>query len=103
MAVRTVKIVSLVSSETWGLLCANPARAVSNPARLKTIVSRKRCPRKLLLDFGRSGVELKIVYEVAIGQVKQEKQPSAISLQVSMLDAFSANSNGKSLTSQGFS
>jgi hypothetical protein len=43
------------------------------------------------------------VYEVAVGQVKQEKQPSAISLQVSMLDAFSANSNGKSLTSQGFS
>src|ERR1017187_3546695 len=84
MPVRTVKIVSLVSSETWGLLCANPARAVSNPARLKTIVSRKRCPRKLLLDFGRSGVELKIVYEVAIGQVKQEKQPAPIRISTSI-------------------
>src|ERR1039458_6617856 len=72
MAVRTVKIVSLVSSETCGVLCANPPRAVSNPARLRTIVSRKRCPRKLLLDFGRSEVELKIVYEVAVRQVKQQ-------------------------------
>src|ERR1700722_11660582 len=69
MEVRTVKSVSLVSSETEGCPCPHPP-GDSNSAKLKTNASRKRSARKLLQDCGTMG--LRVVYEVAIREVKRE-------------------------------
>src|ERR1700690_1502316 len=69
MEVRTVKSVSLVSSETEGCPCAHPP-GVSNSAKLKTNESRKRSARKLLQDCGSIG--LRVVYELALREVKQQ-------------------------------
>ena len=67
--VRTVKSVSLVSRETDGCPCDHP-QGVSNRTRLKTDANRKRWARKLLQDGDTIG--LRVVYELAIREVKRE-------------------------------